>query len=137
MITRVADSPQRIFRMFVVESSQDGFDVSLLFSGQPYTPPNMAEISAAVAAFLPLSIAVTPNPVPADSITPCVVTVRTAEDVSTVPLLVGGVAVDVAVIAGVGIFEIVRSVPTLPPHIVIRAADQSVFGYATLTLQAT
>jgi hypothetical protein len=137
MITPIPDAVSRLTRQFGIESRHDTKDNLLepLQNGEPYTPANMAEIELAVAAWKPLSLAATPNPFPYASGT--TITVRSATDVADVALLVGGVPATVTLTNGVGTLTIAPlQSPTLPPHRLVVAQNQAVFGYATLTLEA-
>jgi hypothetical protein len=75
--------------------------------------------------------------IPADGVTPATITVRTGEQEPSIDLLVAGAIVKVPLSGGVGTLQIARQVPTLPPHIVVRAQNQAVYGDAVITIKAT
>lgn len=132
--TSIPDATERLLRQFNVESAHNAQTLTPLQGGQPYTPANLAEIESAVAAWRPFSLSA-----PAAQFahaTGVTVTITTAADVTSVDVLVRGQSVSVPIVGGVGTLQINASAPTLPPHIVIQAQNQAVFGYATLTLEA-
>lgn len=136
MQTSVLDACERLLVTFGVQSRHDAGSglLEVLQDGEPHTPANAAEIAAAVALWKPLSLSADRTTIPADGVTPATVTVRSS--VASVALWIGGVAHVVALVDGVGTVEIVRDVITLPPHIVVKAQEQAVFGYAQVVIAA-
>jgi len=102
----------------------------------PPTPEQEAEAAALLLAARPLELTTNRATIPPDGVTAATVTVKTAPDVASVSLDIRGVVAVVACSAGVGTQDITSEAATLPPHIVVKAADQAVFGYAELTIRA-
>lgn len=134
--TTVSDACVRLLRQFNIESRHDGSVLEPLQDGDPYTPANASEIADAVAAWRPFHLSADRTTILADGVTAATITVRCAADVPSVALWIGAVAHTVQLSAGVGAVQIVREVATLPPHIIVKAQDQSVFGYAQITIVA-
>lgn len=73
----------------------------------------------------------------ADGLDIATISVQSAADVASIDLDVRGETVALPLVDSMGTLELTASAPTIAPHIVVQAVDQTLFGTASVTVEAT
>ena len=84
----------------------------------------------------PFSMASDKSVVTANGVDMATIAVWSASDVAEITLSVRDATATLPLAAGIGTLQLTFGAPTLPPHVVVKASDQALFGIASVTVEA-
>ncbi len=119
-----------------VEASTAGELVMIHPRPRQLTKAELAQLETVLRASKPFALTVDKAQITADGVDTAIVTVTTAPDLASIDLDVRGQTVALRLADGVGTLELTASAPTLPPHIVVKAVDQMVYGHKEVIVEA-